>query len=190
MRRVLHHIREEYSSSQASTPPLDAFSIANFVLLGQPHKHSTTKSENKVAFKDIDPDDPDAFARTWKPVLMEAIQDVFDELDTVYDNISKNARDHIHSECVSLCILLCAKASKRDHLDTGHVADCGSILKGSRTSQKIYRDSRGGCPNVCPFLIVHTNRLANTDLEAEAWQNHYQLQASPLSSSLTPPYTH
>jgi len=29
---------------------------------------------------------------------MEAIQDVLDELETVYDNISKNAKDHIHSE--------------------------------------------------------------------------------------------
>jgi len=29
---------------------------------------------------------------------MEAIQDVLDELETVYDNVSKNARDHIHSE--------------------------------------------------------------------------------------------
>lgn len=29
---------------------------------------------------------------------MEAIQDVLDELETVYDNVSKNAKDHIHSE--------------------------------------------------------------------------------------------
>jgi translation initiation factor eIF-2B subunit beta len=48
--------------------------------------------------KENDGDDPDAFARTLKPVLMEAIQDVLDELETVYDNISKNAKDHIHSE--------------------------------------------------------------------------------------------
>ena len=51
--------------------------------------------------KEDDPDDPDSFARSLKPVLMEAIQDVFDELETVYDNISKSAKDHIHSECVS-----------------------------------------------------------------------------------------
>ena len=31
---------------------------------------------------------------------MEAIQDVLDELETVYDNVSKNAKDHIHSEYV------------------------------------------------------------------------------------------
>jgi hypothetical protein len=32
--------------------------------------------------------------------VMEAIQDILDELETVYDNIGKSARDHIHSECV------------------------------------------------------------------------------------------
>jgi translation initiation factor eIF-2B subunit beta len=29
---------------------------------------------------------------------MEAIQDILDELETVYDNIAKSAKDHIHSE--------------------------------------------------------------------------------------------
>jgi len=50
--------------------------------------------------KEDDSDDPDSFARTFKPVVMEAIQDILDELETVYDNIGKSARDHIHSECV------------------------------------------------------------------------------------------
>lgn len=56
------------------------------------------KSENQGTLKENDPDDPDSFARGLKPVLMEALQDVLDELETVYDNVSKNARDHIHSE--------------------------------------------------------------------------------------------
>jgi translation initiation factor eIF-2B subunit beta len=43
-------------------------------------------------------DDPDLFAQGLKPVFMEAIQDVLDELETVYDNVSRNAKDHIHSE--------------------------------------------------------------------------------------------
>ena len=60
------------------------------------------KTEGKTTIKENDPDDPDSFARALKPVLMEAIQDVLDELETVYDNISKNAKDHIHSECVSV----------------------------------------------------------------------------------------
>jgi translation initiation factor eIF-2B subunit beta len=72
-------------------------------LLGQPRQHTLApkSSENKGTLKENDPDDPDSFARGLKPVLMEAIQDVLDELETVYDNISKNAKDHIHSESVS-----------------------------------------------------------------------------------------
>jgi translation initiation factor eIF-2B subunit beta len=42
--------------------------------------------------------DVDTFAQSIKPLLMEAIQDVLDELETVYDNVSKGAKDHIHSE--------------------------------------------------------------------------------------------
>jgi len=52
-----------------------------------------------VDLKEDDPSDPDSFARNLKPVFMEAIQDVFDELETVYDSVSKSAKDHIHSEC-------------------------------------------------------------------------------------------
>ena len=102
VRKVLHHIREEYQTATrgttSSTP--QSFSIAKFVLLGQPRQHTLApkSSENKGTLKENDPDDPDSFARGLKPVLMEAIQDVLDELETVYDNISKNAKDHIHSE--------------------------------------------------------------------------------------------
>lgn len=71
------------------------------MLQGQPRKQAAIqKSESKGTFRESDPDDPDSFARGLKPVLMEAIQDVLDELETVYDNISKNAKDHIHSEYV------------------------------------------------------------------------------------------
>jgi len=54
-----------------------------------------------VNLKEDDPNDPDSFARNLKPVFMEAIQDVFDELEAVYDSVSESAKDHIHSECAS-----------------------------------------------------------------------------------------
>ena len=103
VRRVLHNIREEYKSatkgSAASTR--NVYTISKFVLQGQPRRQHTTsaaKAEATATLKEDDPDDPDSFARGLKPVLMEAIQDVLDELETVYDNVSKNAKDHIHSE--------------------------------------------------------------------------------------------
>lgn len=103
VRKVLHHIREEYhAATRATNPPNPtSFSISKFVLQGQPRKQAAVhqkSSENKGTLKENDPDDPDSFAKGLKPVLMEAIQDVLDELETVYDNISKNAKDHIHSE--------------------------------------------------------------------------------------------
>lgn len=112
VRKVLHNIREEYNTATkgaaqaASTPN---FSIANFVLQGQPRKHHIAgpASESTATLRENDPDDPDSFAKGLKPVLMEAIQDVLDELETVYDNVSKNAKDHIHSEYVDFQLVFC-----------------------------------------------------------------------------------
>jgi translation initiation factor eIF-2B subunit beta len=103
VRKVLHHIREEYQTATRGTAAAftpQTFSIAKFVLQGQPRQHTLAPKsvESKGTLKENDPDDPDSFARGLKPVLMEAIQDVLDELETVYDNVSKNAKDHIHSE--------------------------------------------------------------------------------------------
>ena len=101
VRKVLHHIREEYRTAAKKTPEDTALSISKLVYQGQPRRRGAApKSEADVDLKEDDPDDPDSFARSLKPVLMEAVQDVFDELETVYDNISKSAKDHIHSECV------------------------------------------------------------------------------------------
>ncbi|KAF8891220.1 hypothetical protein BD779DRAFT_1437795 [Infundibulicybe gibba] len=109
VRKVLHHIREEYQTATKGTtagvPAKGGFSISKFVLQGQPRKHvPIQKSEIKGTLKENDPDDPDSFARGLKPVLMEAIQDVLDELETVYDNVSKNAKDHIHSDEIILTL--------------------------------------------------------------------------------------
>ncbi|KIM48773.1 hypothetical protein M413DRAFT_437950 [Hebeloma cylindrosporum] len=108
VRRVLHHIREEFHAATRGNQvvkPAASFSISKFVLQGQPRKHAAVqKSESKGTLKENDPDDPDSFAKGLKPVLMEAIQDVLDELETVYDNISKNAKDHIHSDEIILTL--------------------------------------------------------------------------------------
>ncbi|TFK42354.1 hypothetical protein BDQ12DRAFT_676067 [Crucibulum laeve] len=108
VRKVLHHIREEYHTATRGTsvvPTAPSYSIAKFVSQGQPRKQITApKAESKGTIKEHDANDPDSFAKGLKPVLMEAIQDVLDELETVYDNISKNARDHIHSDEIILTL--------------------------------------------------------------------------------------
>lgn len=55
------------------------------------HTLALKSSESKGTLKQNDLDDPDSFARV-KPVLMEAIQDALDELETVYDNVSEAQR--------------------------------------------------------------------------------------------------
>ncbi|RDX45494.1 eukaryotic translation initiation factor 2B beta subunit [Polyporus arcularius HHB13444] len=109
VRRILHNIREEASSAtkvSAAAPARNVYTISKFVLQGQPRKHNAgvPKSEATATLTEDDPNDPDSFARGLKPVLMEAIQDVLDELETVYDNVSKNAKDHIHSDEIILTI--------------------------------------------------------------------------------------
>ena len=101
VRKLLHHLREEYNNASKgkAAATSDVFSISKFVLQGQPRKQTTALgTESALVLKEKDASDPDSFARTLKPVLMEAIQDLLDELETVYDNISKSAKDHIHSE--------------------------------------------------------------------------------------------
>lgn len=98
-------MREEYyaltraSSSSARSHGREGFSIAKFVLQGQPRKaHVPQKPAAEHKSQSLEGNDVDAFAQSIKPVLMEAIQDVLDELETVYDNVSKGAKNHIHSE--------------------------------------------------------------------------------------------
>ncbi|KAG6855955.1 hypothetical protein H0H87_009072 [Tephrocybe sp. NHM501043] len=108
VRKVLHHIREEYHTATGKNTAIapQTFSIAKFVLLGQPRAHTVALKAGGATgtLKENDPDDPDSFARGLKPVLMEAIQDVLDELETVYDNVSKNAKDHVHSDEIVLTL--------------------------------------------------------------------------------------
>ncbi|CCM04412.1 uncharacterized protein FIBRA_06589 [Fibroporia radiculosa] len=108
VRKVLHNIREEYNTATrgaASAPSRNVYSISMFVLQGQPRKHEIApKSEATISLKENDTEDPDSFAKGIKPVLMEAIQDVLDEIETVYDNVSKTAKDHIHSDEIILTI--------------------------------------------------------------------------------------
>ena len=86
------------------------------MLQGQPRSQVAQKAESTLVLKEDDSDDPDSFARTLKPVVMEAIQDILDELETVYDNIAKSAKDHIHSELRIVFILrpACSHGA-RDH---------------------------------------------------------------------------
>ncbi|KAG6837272.1 bifunctional tryptophan synthase trp1 [Arthromyces matolae] len=141
VRKVLHHIREEYhaATGKNANNAIQEFSIAKFVLLGQPRAHNATPKSNgeKPTLKEDDPDDPDSFARGLKPVLMEAIQDVLDELETVYDNVSKNAKDHVHSECVPSTLLTLLYRLE----DLNHLSEIILTLGMSRTVESFLKNA-------------------------------------------------
>lgn len=100
VRKLLHQIREEYENATRATPASKPeYSIENFVLMGQSRKQTAAAKLGVMpVLKDHDAEDPDSFARVLKPLLMEAIQELLDDLETVYENIARNAKDHIHSE--------------------------------------------------------------------------------------------
>ncbi|KAG8902859.1 GCD complex subunit gcd7 [Tulasnella sp. 403] len=133
VRKVLRLIREEFhaaaaaamaGSSGTSTPatrpaslpnvlsPGQAFassSLANFVLLGHPRSHlpqslADHPPSHRHQAQHLDIDDFNKKAVSVKPALIAAIQEVIDELETVYENVAKNARDHIHSDEIILTI--------------------------------------------------------------------------------------
>ena len=97
----MHHIREEYVNATQGANALSkpAYSIYEFVIKGLPKNNGTRfraagSNENPLSgeekalstISDIDSSN----AQNIKPVLMEAIQDVIDELETVYENVSKS----------------------------------------------------------------------------------------------------
>jgi len=111
VRKALHHIREEYNTAaQNSKPkgvPQTGFSISNFLLTGQPKKltsHPKSPAVEKLSSVDRMDANSEDFAEGLKPLLMDAMQDIVDELETVYDNVSKTAKDHIHSDEIILTI--------------------------------------------------------------------------------------
>jgi translation initiation factor eIF-2B subunit beta len=87
------------------------YSLSGFVLHGRPHREGSTipppqQGPTKPQTVFLLPEaGTSRKAQSIKPVLIDAIQEVVDELETVYENVAKNSRDHIHSEWVTLPLI-------------------------------------------------------------------------------------
>lgn len=164
VRKVLHHIREEHNAVYANTTPKSSvttgFSISNFVLMGQPKKYPTAQKSSPIG-RTTDNlganESVDSFAQGLRPVLLEAIQDVLDELETVYDNVSKGAKDHIHSECVWEHLISCPytdilRRSSEIILTIGKSRTVEAYLKAAAHHRKftvIVAESGPSCVSYC-----------------------------------------
>lgn len=117
--------------------------------------HHEEQEENSGSEEDEDVDDDDASEEgdaarlgkepgkrkgagvyQLKPLLIQAIQELIDELETVNANIAKDARDHIHSGEViftlgySKTVETFLKAAARDRKFTVIVAECAPTYSG------------------------------------------------------------
>ncbi|KAF8334232.1 uncharacterized protein EI90DRAFT_2915836 [Cantharellus anzutake] len=132
--------REEFF--RTGQDPLTGFastsSVARFVLKGRPtavpgHRSAQSGSETPDTMHS---GDVNRKAQSIKPALIDAIQEVIDELETVYENISKNARDHIHSDDIVLTVGKSKtvesffKAAARDRKFTVIVAETAPSYSG------------------------------------------------------------
>ncbi|KAJ1309593.1 hypothetical protein OPQ81_006366 [Rhizoctonia solani] len=119
VRRVIHQVREEYLANTGgeesasrrpagmirtttlgtmSAPDGSTLSLANFVLLGRPK--ATARPVRDVPTTE----DVDRGSMATKRALIDAVQEIVDELETVFDGVAKNAKNHIHADEIVLTI--------------------------------------------------------------------------------------
>ncbi len=117
---------------------------------------------------------------------MEAIQDAFDELETVYDNVSKNAKDHIHSEYAFFVL----SAAYVDLLRSEIILTLGA----SRTlphiienTLSLWRKQRHHLSTPVNYKLGSNNLFP--DLADAILQHCYPQPVYPLSSFPIPQYT-
>ncbi|KZO95284.1 eukaryotic translation initiation factor 2B beta subunit [Calocera viscosa TUFC12733] len=105
VRRVLRLIREECvaalgpsdepsTSSPFSVPETPAY--PNPPDLAAPSRPQLRATNSLATFMVMGNQRKKPLAITVKPLLIQAIQEVIDELETVYENVAKTARDHIY----------------------------------------------------------------------------------------------
>ena len=117
VRRVMHLVREEQhalrhpsanvnlDARKAYTASLAPGMTSSVLQLFDPHTASLIAQERTpIATPDESPlgsdaeDDTAQEAHQLKPAVIQAIQELLDELETVYSSISERAVDHVHSK--------------------------------------------------------------------------------------------
>lgn len=74
------------------------YSLSNFVLHGRPHRDANMFSSIFASGRTDLATKSSKSAESIRPALVSAIEEVLDDLDTVFDTVSTTAKDHIHSE--------------------------------------------------------------------------------------------
>lgn len=142
-------------------------------------------------------------AMQMKPVLVDAIREVVDEIETTHETCAKGAKEHIHSSQVSASIIchpnvvlmLCIHL-QRDHPDGWLFKNGGNLSQECLQGPQLYRDMRRKLSIVSlfrPFPFSSTRRLicilflCFQDVLESPWQKlSLNTKSLPYSSPIRP----
>ncbi|CAE6478736.1 unnamed protein product, partial [Rhizoctonia solani] len=158
VRRVIHQVREEYLANTGgadpslqrpaamtrantmSTPDGSALSLANFVLLGRPKVTTRPTREVEASIGEVD-----RRSMATKPALIDAVKEIVDEMEGVFEGIAKNAKNHIHADEIVLTIGYSRtveeflKAAAHDKKFTVIVAETAPSYTGQQLADSLSR---------------------------------------------------
>ncbi|KAG9055018.1 GCD complex subunit gcd7 [Serendipita sp. 407] len=128
-------------SLKASTSD-SQYSLSNFVLHGRPHREAIDFA-SVYATRANQSAKPTKSAQSIRPALISAIEEVMDELETVLDNVSNTAKDHIHSDEIVLTLGMSRtieaflKKAALDRKFTALVAEAAPSLSGHHLARSL-----------------------------------------------------
>ncbi|KAG8835362.1 GCD complex subunit gcd7 [Serendipita sp. 399] len=118
------------------------YSLSNFVLHGRPHREAFDFA-SVYATQASQSTKPTKSAQSIRPALISAIEEVMDELETVLDNVSGTAKDHIHSDEIVLTLGMSRtieaflKKAALDRKFTTLVAEAAPSLSGHQLARSL-----------------------------------------------------
>ncbi|CAG7846243.1 Probable translation initiation factor eIF-2B subunit beta AltName: Full=eIF-2B GDP-GTP exchange factor subunit beta [Serendipita indica DSM 11827] len=119
------------------------YSLSNFVLHGRPHREATDFASVYAATIQESSTTPKKSAQSIRPALISAIEEVMDELETVFETVSSSAKDHIHSDEIVLTLGMSRtveaflKKAALDRKFTALVAEAAPSFSGHQLAQSL-----------------------------------------------------
>jgi translation initiation factor eIF-2B subunit beta len=104
-------------------------------------------------------------AASIKPLLIQAIQEVIEEVETVVENVAKNAGSHIHSTEIILTlghsrtIEAFLKHAAKDRKFTVIIAETSPSLSGHSLAKALATPSLPSYPNPIPTLLIPDSNI-------------------------------
>lgn len=139
-------------------------------------------------------------AMQMKPVLVDAIREVVDEIETTHETCAKGAKEHIHSSQVltsiichpNVVLMLCIHL-QRDHPDGWLFKNGGDLSQERLQGPQLYRDMRRKLsivslfPSFFPFSSTQRLICMLSYFIKTSWSHHGKSSRSTQDSNRTRP---